>query len=202
VFCGQLALMMVHRTINLIFGSNNLTYQIERAHGDKVMTNEYLDSFDGFGKSAIEATKELVEIIGRLMSKMLENQISVANMFIESGEKQVSSADANKDPKDFVASQTALIEEYAAKLTEAAQANTKLAQEAGEALKSWFEKGVKTADEAVKNAAKTAAPATAVSRPAAAKPAPAKKGAPKKSSAKKTSAKTAANKAPTKKAAA
>jgi|GEM_PF-631271 hypothetical protein len=146
------------------------------------MTNEYLDSFNGFSKSAIEATKELVEINGRLMSKMLENQISIANTFVESSEKQVSSAGKSSDPKDFVAQQTALFEDYAAKLTQAAQANAKLAQQASEELKTWFEKGVKTADEAVKDVAKTAAAASPVKAPVAAK-SPAKKAAPKKAAA-------------------
>lgn len=175
------------------------------------MTNQYADSFNEFGKSAIEATKELVEINSRLMSKMLENQISVANMFVESSEKQVSSV-STADPKDFVASQTAFFEEYATKLTEVAQANAKLAQEAGEELKTWFEKGVKTADEVVKDAAKTAAtvsPIQPVAKIAPAQKTSAKKAAPKTApvvkpaTAKKTakaSAKPAAKKAPAKKA--
>ena len=169
------------------------------------MTNQYADSFNEFGKSAIEATKELVEINSRLMSKMLENQIRVANMFVESSEKQVSSV-STADPKDFVASQTAFFEEYATKLTEVAQANAKLAQEAGEELKTWFEKGVKTADEVVKDAAKTAATVSPIQ--SVAKKAPAKKAAPKtaasapktKKAAPKSAPATAASKTATKKA--
>lgn len=180
------------------------------------MSNEYLDSFNGFGKSAIDATKELVEINSKLMSKMLENQISLANTFVESSEKQVATAGKTADPKDFIASQTALFEEYSAKLAEAAQANAKLAQDAGEELKTWFEKGVKTADEAVKDAAKksasaspmkTATPTKAKAKKAAPKAASnttaaPKKAAPKKASPKKTATKTKTASASTKEPAA
>ena len=161
------------------------------------MKNEYLDSINLFGKSAVESTKELVEINSRLMSKMLENQISVANLLIESSEKQISSAGGKTDPKDLLASQTALYEEYASKFAEAAQANAKLAQQAGEELKTWFEKGVKTADEAVKGVASSVATASqASSAPTKATSAPsattsAAKTAPKKASAKKSPAKKA-----------
>ena len=157
------------------------------------MSNEYLDSFNGFGKSAIDATKELVEINSKLLSRMLENQISLANTFVESSEKQVAKAGKNADPKDFIASQTALFEEYSAKLAEAAQANAKLAQDASEELKVWFEKGVKTADEAVKDAAKSAAAASPIKTAATVK-APAKKAAPKKAAPKTAAPKKAAAK--------
>lgn len=157
------------------------------------MTNEYLDSFNGLGKSAIEATKELVEINGRLMSKILENQIKLANSFVESSEKQVASVSQNSDPKDFVATQAALLEEYAGKLADAAQSNAQLARQASEEMKSWFEKGVKTADQNLKNAAKasSATPTKTTSpKPATPKPSTTKSRTPRPA-AKKTSSKRA-----------
>ena len=173
------------------------------------MKKEYVTTASDYGKSAIKANKELVEINGRLMSKMLESQISLASVLVESGEKQMAAAANVKDPKTYVETQTALLEEYAAKLTETAQSNAKLAQEAGEQLKAWFEKSVKTADEAVKEAAvKAGAPMTSAKKPVA-KPA-VKKTAPKKAApaATKPAAKTAvkaakpvAKKAPAKAAA-
>uniref|UniRef100_UPI00405453C6 hypothetical protein n=1 Tax=Pseudomonas sp. TaxID=306 RepID=UPI00405453C6 len=64
------------------------------------------------------------------------------------------------DVKDFIATQTALVEEFTGKLTEAAQANAAVAQEVSEELKTWFEKsvekGVKSADEAVQEVVKQA----------------------------------------------
>ncbi len=157
------------------------------------MTNEYLDSFNGLGKSAIEATRELVEINGRLMGKILENQIKLANIFVESGEKQISSVSQSKDPKAFVATQTAFLEEYAETLAEAAQANAALAQQASAEMKSWFEKSIKNTTEEVP--VKMAADKPAAKKTATPKAAKAK--TPAKTAAT-ASRKPTAKKAPTK----
>lgn len=124
------------------------------------MQTEIFNSVSGYGKDAISAAKELVEINSRLMSKVLESQISLANLYVEGSEKQLEVAKGSTDPKEFISGQTALVEEFTGKLTEAAQANAAVAQEVSEELKTWFEKGVekgvKTADEAVQEAVKVA----------------------------------------------
>jgi hypothetical protein len=124
------------------------------------MQTEIFNSVSGCGKDAISAAKELVEINSRLMSKVLESQISLANLYVEGSEKQLEVAKGSTDPKEFIAGQTALVEEFTGKLTEAAQANAAVAQGVSEELKTWFEKGVekgvKTADEAVQEAVKVA----------------------------------------------
>lgn len=124
------------------------------------MQTEYLNSVSSFGKDAIASAKELVDINGKLMSKVLESQISLANLYVEGSEKQLDVAKSASDAKDFISAQTALVEEFTAKLTEAAQANAAVAQEVSEELKAWFEKsvekGVKSADEAVQEAVKQA----------------------------------------------
>lgn len=156
------------------------------------MQKEYINTFSGFGKSAVDATKELVEINSRLMSKILESQIKLTHVFVESSEKQISALSNMKDPSSFVETQTALFEDYSAKMTEAAQTSAQLAQEAAEELKAWFEKGVKTGEEAVKEVAVKAAAAAPIKAPAA--KAPVKKAPAKKAPAKKApAAKPAAN---------
>ncbi len=137
------------------------------------MKTDMMISFSDYGKTALAAAKELVEINSKLMGKVLDAQISLANLYVESGEKQLETVQAVTDPKEYMSAQAALLEDYAAKLADAAQANVKLAQEASEELKGWFEKGMKTADKAVKKAAASAAP-VAPKKPAA-KKAPAKK---------------------------
>ena len=124
------------------------------------MQQEFLKSFDDYSKSAISASKELIDINSRVLNKVLETQITLANLAVEGGEKQLDlTAGSSTDPKAYVTKQTALIEELAAKLGEIAQANAKFAQEAQEDLKVWFEKGVATADNAVKEVAESAAKA-------------------------------------------
>ena len=120
------------------------------------MQTEILESVSAYGKDALSAAKELVEINSRLMSKVLESQIGLANLYVEGSEKQLDVAKASSDAKVFIASQTALVEEFSGKLTEVAQANAAVAQQVSEELKVWFdkgvEKGVKSADEVVKQA--------------------------------------------------
>lgn len=139
------------------------------------MKTDMMISFSDYGKTAIAATKELVDINSKMMGKVLDAQISLANLYVESSEKQLATIQAADDPKDYMAKQAALLEEYSAKLADAAQANVKLAQEVSEELKGWFEKGVKTADKAVKKAAAEATPIKAAPKKPAAKKAPAKK---------------------------
>ena len=110
-------------------------------------------------------------------------------------------ASTAKDPKAFIQYQSSLFEEYSEIFRTQAKANAKVFQEAGEKLKTWFEKGVKTADTAAKKASEAATTPSAAKKPVAKKASakPAKKSAPKKAAAKKSAAKT---KATTKKAAA
>ncbi len=122
------------------------------------MQNEYLKSFDDYSKSAISAGKELIDINSRIMNKVLETQVNLANLVVEGGEKQldVNSTAADSDPQEFLTKQTALLEEMAAKLGEIAENNAKFAQDAQEELKGWVEAGIATADNAVKEAAEKA----------------------------------------------
>lgn len=124
------------------------------------MQTEMLSSFTLFGKDAVASAKELVEINAKLMSRILESQIGLAHLYVAGSEKQLDVAKSSSDIKDFVAAQTALVEEFSGKLTEVAQANASLAQEVSEELKGWFEKSVeksvKATDEVVKEAVKQA----------------------------------------------
>ncbi len=124
------------------------------------MKAEIFNSVSGYGKDAITSAKELIDINSRLMSKVLESQISLANLYVSGSEKQLDVAKGSSDPKEFISNQTALVEEFTGKLTEAAQANVAVAQQVSEELKTWFEKSVeksvKSADEEVQEAVKVA----------------------------------------------
>ena len=115
---------------------------------------------------AISATRELVEINGRLMERYLENQINLANLCVEGGEKQLQVNSAITDPQDFTEKQSRLYEEYQAKFTEVTGKNIKLAQEVGEEYVAWLKRNM---------------PNTAAARPKAVKAAD--KSTPKKAAA-------------------
>ena len=133
------------------------------------MDQEYFKNFDAFGKNAFEATRKLIEMNGRVFEKVLEGQLGVANLFVESSEKASKLAKEANDPQVYMKKQSALYEEYAGKFADAAQDNAKLIQEAGEDLKVWFENGVENADKAGKAVVETATKATKTATRAASK---------------------------------
>ena len=107
------------------------------------MTDDILKSFEKLNQSTIQATKELVELNGKLMGKVLESQVELANLYIEGGEKQLDATKGASDPQDFVTRQSAIMQEYATKLAKVTEKNIKLAQDAGVELKAWLEKNIK-----------------------------------------------------------
>ena len=115
-------------------------------------TTNFFGAFNTYSKDSISATKELVAINADLANKLLEKHLGFADLLIEVGERQLDAVSVS-EPKEFLAKQTAIVEETAAKVADAAQATTALFQEAGEEIKVWFEKGAKTAEESVKKAA-------------------------------------------------
>ena len=119
------------------------------------MAQEYFKNLDVFGKSAFEATRELIAINSRVFEKVLEGHIGVANLLVEGSEKAAKLAKEANDPQVYLTKQSALYEEYAAKFTDAAQEGVKLAQDAGDDLKVWLEHGLANADKAGKAAVKT-----------------------------------------------
>lgn len=173
------------------------------------MQQQMFSSFNQYGKNAIESTKELVAINNRLMKKVLDNQIALTNTVVGNSIKDVD-ASATKDPKAFIQYQSSLIEEYSEIFRSQAEVNTKVFQEAGEEIKTWYENSINTANSAVKKATVTPIASKAAAKSAkktavksAKKPATKKAGAKpaKKAVAKKATAKPA-KKVATKKSAA
>lgn len=110
------------------------------------MADDIMKNFQEFNKATIDATKELVELNGRLMGKVLESQVELANLYIEGGEKQLEATKDVSDPQDFAKKQSVIIEEYSDKLTRLTESNIKLAQQAGEEMKSWLNRNLKVAE--------------------------------------------------------
>lgn len=107
------------------------------------MVDDILKNFEKLNQSTIQATRELVELNGKLMGKVLESQVELANLYIEGGEKQLAATKGASDPQEFITRQSTVMQEYANKLAQVTEKNIKLAQEAGEELKTWLEKNVK-----------------------------------------------------------
>jgi hypothetical protein len=107
------------------------------------MKDDIMKNFEKINQSTIQATKELVELNGKFMGKVLESQVELANLYIEGGEKQLAATKGVSNPEEFVSKQSAVMQEYANKLAQVTEKNIKLAQDAGAELKSWLEKNIK-----------------------------------------------------------
>lgn len=112
------------------------------------MQQEFVNTMSNFGKSAAEAAKSLGEINSKIAEQVIENQLAVANLFVESSVNQAKLAQETKDVKEFWTKQASLTDEYAGKAMDLAKQNVELAQQAGEQYKAWFEQGVAQANEA------------------------------------------------------
>ena len=110
--------------------------------------------------NAISATRELLEINARLMERYLENQINMANLCVESGEKQLKVNSAITDPQDFTEKQSELYEEYRSKFSEVTGNNIKLAQAAGEEYVAWFKRNMPNKETVNPKTAKAGAKST------------------------------------------
>ena len=158
------------------------------------MNKELISNFNQYGKTLFSSARQFADIHGRLAEKILANQISLANAFVESSEKQLGLAEQTSSPAEFVAEQTELVEELKGKISDATANSVKIAQDANRELKSWFESNVKAADEAVK--ASKAVAGSAVANPAVAMPAARKAPSANKPAASKAATKAAAAKTP------
>jgi len=109
--------------------------------------------------NAITAARELVNINGRLMERYLQNQINLANLCVEGGEKQLKVNSLVTNPQDFTEKQSGLYEEYRDKLSEVTAENIKLAQEAGEEYVAWLKRNMPSTEVAKPKAVKAVAKA-------------------------------------------
>ena len=158
------------------------------------MNKELMSNFNQYGKRLFSSARQFADIHGRLAEKILDNQINLANAFVESSEKQLGLAEQTNSAAEFVAGQTELVEELKGKISDATANSVKIAQDANRELKSWFESNVKAADEAVK--ASKAVAGSAVANPAVAMPAARKAPSANKPAASKAATKAAAAKTP------
>ncbi|MFX4227995.1 MAG: phasin family protein [Porticoccaceae bacterium] len=138
------------------------------------MQAELISSFSDYSKTAVISAKELLEINKRLMGKMLDSQISLAALYVESSEKQLGLMESIDKPAEFLSKESSLIEEYSNRFADVAQKRMQIVKETSEEFKSWVEKGMKVADEAVKEVqsnAVTAVEAKPAQAPVTKKPA-------------------------------
>jgi len=106
-------------------------------------------------ENVLSATRDFVEINARYMDELLENQVDLANFYVDSGQKALEVVNDVKDYQDLVSKQKEFMEEYASKITEVAEKNIKLVQDTGKEIQELLNKNIADV-KPVKKAARTA----------------------------------------------
>ena len=108
-------------------------------------------------ENVLSATREFVEINARYMGELLDNQVDLANFYVDSGEKVLETATGLKGYNDLVQKQKELAEAFASKVTDVAERNIKLTQETGKEIQALLNKNLKAVKEEVTKPVKVAA---------------------------------------------
>ena len=98
------------------------------------------------GNSVVSATMELFNINNRVLNTILDNQINLARVCVEGGEKQFGVANDISDLNVYQSKQTELFNEYVSIVTEASEKNISLAQITGDEYQEWFRKNIKSTE--------------------------------------------------------
>ena len=120
------------------------------------MQDNFINSFEQFGKQAMAAAKEVVDYNNTFLNQVLEAQVDMANLYVEGSEKQLELLDAIKEPQEYITAQSELVQEYAEKIAAAAQRNVEISQQAGEQVREWIEQTASSAQEAFQAAVNAA----------------------------------------------
>jgi len=125
------------------------------------MQNAIVEQWETFGKSAMEAAKELETIGTGIVEKLTAQQLEIASTCLETGMKQMSLVTEVKDYKELMSAQAKLTSEYNEKLLSSAKKSAEILNDARTQFTTWVEKGMSSAVTTSKKAA------TAVSKKAA-----------------------------------
>lgn len=104
----------------------------------------------------LSATRELVEINARYMGEVLDNQVDLANFYVESGEKALEAVNDIKDYHDLAMKQKEMVEEFASKLTDITEKNIKLVQDTGKEIQTLFNRNLQAVEKQVAKPVKAA----------------------------------------------
>ena len=117
------------------------------------MQNAIVEQWETFGKSAMEAAKELETISTSVVEKLTAQQLEIASTCLETGMKQMSLVTEVKDYKELMSAQAKLTSEYNEKLLSSAKKSAEILNDARTQFTTWVEKGMSSAVTTSKKAA-------------------------------------------------
>jgi phasin family protein len=106
---------------------------------------EIIDQWTRFTRTALDAAKELGELNTRLLERISQQQIELAQASVDVGVKGVQLVSEPRPYKDLVAGQTALAGEYSERVLKIARKGNELAADLRDEYAAWIEGKVREA---------------------------------------------------------
>lgn len=116
------------------------------------MQNEFIDSVNQAGEKALNAVNEVAALNASIFKTVLDKQLEIANQFADINAKQARIIAEFKDAPGAFEAQTALIKEITEQSAGNARDAVELLEKTRAAYDRLFEKGLKDATDAVKEA--------------------------------------------------
>lgn len=119
-------------------------------------TQANLDMINELGTKGYESMRQLGEINLRNWERMVARQMDAVSMMMESGLRQAKVASEAKGYNELAKTQVEFAKELGQRMVDETRQNLKLAGDARDEYRTWFEKGVASAKDRMSQAAKFA----------------------------------------------
>ena len=119
-------------------------------------TQANLDMINELGTKGYESMRELGEINLRNWERMVARQMDAVSMMMESGLRQAKVASEAKGYNELAKTQVDFAKELGQRMVDETRQNLKLAGDARDEYRAWFEKGMASAKDRMGQTAKTA----------------------------------------------
>ena len=110
---------------------------------------ESIETIKDLGSNGYDAARQLGELNLRSVEMILNRQMDAVSMAMEAGMRQISLVSEAKGYKDLVEGQVELARDVGERMMEVGRENAKLAGDARDEYRVWFEKGLETVTEKV-----------------------------------------------------
>jgi hypothetical protein len=121
------------------------------------MQNDIFNYLNEFNAKALDATKRLGEINQRVGQRVLEQQLGLANAWVETGTRSLELLGKAKGYQDLVAGEAELVQAYGKQCLDTYRETLDILNEARDEVSGLVEEGVKNAAEKFNEATAEAA---------------------------------------------
>ena len=121
------------------------------------MQNDYVEQLTNASKTSYQSLQELGAINAKALEKLVDLQFKFATYNIETSIEQTKLLSGTSNYKDYLSAESDFANEYSTKAFDFTKQAASILSESHEEIVSWMEKGIVSAEGAVKAPAKRAA---------------------------------------------